>query len=180
MRRKKISFSGTNVRIIWHYSENSCCEWYIVSQKSRWRCALSICRGGGYSQSGAGPRTAQHQSTTHWQRGEQQAVETNLCSGWSVNFFQHQEKTDCRPLDLTNSSSIPRATKWTKFNKLNRMKKPGLSEAEFWGLLLKCDNCQKITTHEVFRYHLENCGEGHQHKGDVDTDTDVSESEQEI
>jgi hypothetical protein len=53
------------------------------------------------------------------------------------------------------------------------MKKPGLSEAEFRGLFVKCDNCQKITTREVFRYHLEVCGEGH--KGD----TDVSESEEE-
>jgi hypothetical protein len=54
------------------------------------------------------------------------------------------------------------------------MKKPGLSEAEFWGLFVKCDNCQKITTREVFKYHLEVCGK--EHKGD----TDVSESEEEI
>jgi hypothetical protein len=58
------------------------------------------------------------------------------------------------------------------------MKKPGLSEAEFQGLFVKCDNCQKITTREVFRYHLEVCGEGHE--GDANIDTDVSESEQEI
>lgn len=91
---------------------------------------------------------------------------------------KHQEKTDYHSLDLTDSSTaIPRATKWTKFNKLDRMRKPGLSEAEFWGLFVKCDNCQKITTREVFRYHLEDC-EGHQHEGDTDTDTDT-ESEQE-
>jgi hypothetical protein len=104
---------------------------------------------------------------------------------WRVSkfFSQHQEKTDCRPLDLTDSSStIPRATKWTKFNKLDRMMKPGLSEAEFRGLFVKCDICQKITTREVFRYHLKDCGEGQQRKGDADTDTDtdVSESDQEI
>ena len=64
--------------------------------------------------------------------------------------------------------------KWTKFNKLDRMKKPGLSEAEFWGLFVKCDNCQMITTHKVFRYHLEEC-EGYQHEGDTNT----SEEEQE-
>jgi hypothetical protein len=96
------------------------------------------------------------------------------------NCSKHQEKTDCGPLDLTDSfTTIPRATKWTKFNNLDRMKKPGLSEAEFWGLFVKCDNCYKITTREVFRYHLEGC-EGHQHEGDTDTDTDASESEQEI
>ena len=91
---------------------------------------------------------------------------------------KYLEKTDCH-LDLTDSSTIPRATKWTKFNKLDRMRKPGLSEAEFQGLFVKCENCQKITTHKVFRHHLEAC-EGHKHEEDTDTDTDASESEQEI
>ena len=82
---------------------------------------------------------------------------------------KHWENTDHHPLDLANSSTtIPRATKWTKFSKLDRMTKPGLSEAELWGLLAKCDICQKITTREVFRYHLEDC-EGYQHEGDTDT-----------
>ena len=82
---------------------------------------------------------------------------------WLVSKMSYAEKTDCRPLDLTDSSmTIPRATKWTKFSKLDRMKKPGLSEAEFWGLFIKCDNYQKITMRGVFRYHLEDC-EGHQH-----------------
>jgi hypothetical protein len=66
-------------------------------------------------------------------------------------------------------------TKWTKFSKLDRMKKPGLSEAEFWGLFVKCDNCQMITTREVFRYHLEEC-EGYQHEGDTDTSEEEQES----
>jgi hypothetical protein len=69
------------------------------------------------------------------------------------------------------------------------MRKPGLSEAEFRGLFVKCDNCQRITTREVFRYHLEDC-KGCQHEGDTDTsdsdleiyegDTDTLESELEI
>ena len=46
------------------------------------------------------------------------------------NGSKYPEKTDCH-LDLTDSSTIPRATKWTKFSKLNRMRKPGLLEAEF-------------------------------------------------
>ena len=37
------------------------------------------------------------------------------------------------------------------------MRKPGLSEEEFWGLFAKCDICQVITTQVVFRYHLEAC-----------------------
>src|ERR1700679_92192 len=77
-------------------------------------------------------------------------------------------------LDLADSSIIPRATKWTKFSKLDRMRKPGLSQSEFLGLFVKCDNCQRITTREVFRYHLEDC-DGYQHDGDTDTDTSESE-----
>jgi lysyl-tRNA synthetase class I len=52
------------------------------------------------------------------------------------------------------------------------MKKPCLSEAEFWGLFAKCDNCQKITTREVFRYHLEDC-EGYQHEEGTDTEQEI-------
>jgi hypothetical protein len=37
------------------------------------------------------------------------------------------------------------------------MRKPGLSEEEFWGLFAKCDICRAITTQDVFRYHLEAC-----------------------
>ena len=78
-------------------------------------------------------------------------------------------------LDLTDySTTIPRATKWTKMSKLDQMKKPGLSEKEFHGLFVKCENCKRITS-KVFRYHLEDC-EGYQHEGDTDT----LESEQEI
>jgi hypothetical protein len=82
---------------------------------------------------------------------------------------RHKEKADHHPLDLADFSiAIPRATKWTKFSKLDRMKKPGLSEAEFGGLFVKCDNCQRVTTREVFRYHLEDCI-GDQNGGDTDT-----------
>ena len=50
---------------------------------------------------------------------------------------KHQEKTDRNLLDLTDcSTAIPRATKWTKFSKLDRMKKPGLSEKLFHGLFV--------------------------------------------
>ena len=69
--------------------------------------------------------------------------------------------------------------KWTKFGKLDWMREPGLSEAEFQGLFAKCENCQKITKREVFRHHLE-AWEGHKHEEDTDTDTDASESEQDI
>ena len=89
---------------------------------------------------------------------------------------KHQENTDHHLLDLTDySTTIPRATKWTKISKLDRMKKPGLSEKKFHGLFVKCENCQRVTTREVFRYHLEDC-EGYQHEGDTDT----SESEREV
>ena len=78
----------------------------------------------------------------------------------SNNILSIKKKTDHHPLDLNVYSTIPRLTKWTKFAKIDRMKKPGLSE--------KCDNCQMVTTWEVFRYHLEDC-KGYQHEGDTDT-----------
>jgi len=62
-------------------------------------------------------------------------------------------------LDLTDPDSIiiPKQTKWKKIDKIGRMRKPGLSEEEFWGLFAKSDICQAITTQDVFRYHLEAC-----------------------
>jgi hypothetical protein len=44
-----------------------------------------------------------------------------------------------------------------KYDKIGRMRKPGLSEGEFYGLFAKCDIFQAITTRDVFRYHLEAC-----------------------
>jgi hypothetical protein len=89
--------------------------------------------------------------------------------------LEHQEKTDHCPLDLTNYSTTTSRTKWTKFSKLDRMRRPGLCEADFRGLFVKCDACERITTRNVFRYHLEGC-DGCEHGGDTDT----SESEQEV
>ena len=116
----------------------------------------------------------------HLQSLAHPVVHQHLMKFSSSNFSgvpEHQEKTDHHPLDLTGSSTtIPRVTKWAKFNKLDQMKKPGLSEVEFWGLFVKCDNCQRITTPKVFRYHLEDC-EGYQHEGLGDTDTSKTEQE---
>ena len=94
---------------------------------------------------------------------------------WPVSkqYPKHQENTDHHLLDLTVYSTIPRPTKWIKFTKLDRITKPGLSEKEFYGLFVKCENCQKVTTRDVFRYHLEGC-EGFQHEGDTDSDTSES------
>jgi hypothetical protein len=59
-----------------------------------------------------------------------------------------------------------------KFNKLGCMRSPGLSEADFWGLFAKCNACQKVTTRDVFRYHLEVC------EGDVSAeDTELEEED---
>jgi hypothetical protein len=74
-------------------------------------------------------------------------------------------------LDLTDPDSIiiPKQTKWKKFDKIGRMRKPGLSEEEFSGLFAKCDICQTITTRDVFRYHLEAC------QGDAVEDTEIED-----
>jgi hypothetical protein len=57
---------------------------------------------------------------------------------------KHEEKTDCCPLDLTNSSTIPRAMKWTRFNKLDQINKPGLSKTELWGLVRVSPSCTPV------------------------------------
>jgi hypothetical protein len=80
-------------------------------------------------------------------------------------------------LDLTDSIIIPRQTKWKKFDNIGRMRKPGLSQEEFWGLFAKCDICQAITTRDVFRYHLEACQ--CQLEGDAATEDTVTDSEEE-
>ena len=37
--------------------------------------------------------------------------------------------------------------------KLNCLDQPGLSEVEFFGLLMKCDACKLIMARQVFSYH---------------------------
>ena len=44
-------------------------------------------------------------------------------------------------------------TDWRKVNKLDCMDRPGLKEAEFFGLFVKCDACMLVMTHLVFSYH---------------------------
>lgn len=107
--------------------------------------------------------------------GNNRALKRTYAVAGQQQYPKHQENTDHHPLDLADSFvTIPRATKWTKFSKLDQMRNPGLSEEDFRGLFVQCENCQRITTRDVFRYHLEGC-EGYQHG-----DTDTSESEQEI
>ena len=72
---------------------------------------------------------------------------------------------------------VPKETKWNKFDKIGRMRSPGLSEAEFLGLFAKCDICQAITTRDVFRYHLEVC-EGDSRDVVSAEDTDLGSEEE--
>jgi len=44
-------------------------------------------------------------------------------------------------------------TDWRKFIKLDSLDRPGLTEAEFFGLFVKCDACKLIMTHQVFSVH---------------------------
>ena len=48
---------------------------------------------------------------------------------------------------------LPALTDWHKFNKLDRLNDPGLTEKEFLGLFVKCDACELITSHLVFDQH---------------------------
>jgi hypothetical protein len=44
-------------------------------------------------------------------------------------------------------------TDWRRFNKLDRLERPGLSEREFYGLFVKCDACGLVMTRLVFPGH---------------------------
>ena len=55
-------------------------------------------------------------------------------------------------IDLRNPP-LPTRTDWRKFDKLDRLNKPGLTEEEFLGLFVKCDACELITSHLVFNQH---------------------------
>ena len=48
---------------------------------------------------------------------------------------------------------IPARTDWRKFNKLDRLDRPRLTEKEFLGLFVRCDACELITSHLVFDQH---------------------------
>jgi hypothetical protein len=40
-----------------------------------------------------------------------------------------------------------------RFNKLDRLERPGLTELEFFGLFAKCEACGLVMTREVFSVH---------------------------
>ena len=44
-------------------------------------------------------------------------------------------------------------TDWRRFNKLDRLERPGVSEREFYGLFAKCDACNLVMTRLVFPDH---------------------------
>lgn len=44
-------------------------------------------------------------------------------------------------------------TDWRRFNKLDRLERPGLTEVEFFGLFAKCEACGLVMTRPVFPEH---------------------------
>ena len=44
-------------------------------------------------------------------------------------------------------------TDWRRFNKLDRLERPGLTEVEFFGLFAKCEACGLVMTRQVFPEH---------------------------
>lgn len=44
-------------------------------------------------------------------------------------------------------------TDWRRFNKLDTLERPGVSEREFYGLFTKCDACNLVMTRQVFPNH---------------------------
>ena len=46
-------------------------------------------------------------------------------------------------------------TDWRKIVKVDSMDRPGQSELEFFGLLVKCDVCELVMARQVFSYKME-------------------------
>ena len=44
-------------------------------------------------------------------------------------------------------------TDWRRFNKLDTLQRPGVSEREFYGLFAKCDTCNLVMTRLAFPNH---------------------------
>ena len=44
-------------------------------------------------------------------------------------------------------------TDWRRFNKLDTLQRPGVSEKEFYGLFAKCDACNLVMARLVFPDH---------------------------
>lgn len=62
-------------------------------------------------------------------------------------------------------------TDWRRFNKLDTMERPGVSEREFYGLFAKCDVCNLIMTRLAFPNHFcRPLGEDGMELTDVDED----------
>ena len=59
--------------------------------------------------------------------------------------------TDVPP--LARGADLGYQTDWRKFPKLDCMDRPGLKEAEFFGLFVKCDTCMLIMTRLMFPNH---------------------------
>ena len=59
----------------------------------------------------------------------------------------------CVGIDLRLNPPFPPQTDWAKFNMLDCLHGPGVTEEEFLGLFIKCDVCALITTHLVFDNH---------------------------
>jgi hypothetical protein len=57
------------------------------------------------------------------------------------------------PTPDLEGKDLSRRTDWRKFVKLDCMDRPGVTKDEFRGLFVKCDACELITTHLMFRNH---------------------------
>lgn len=54
---------------------------------------------------------------------------------------------------VTQGVDLGYETDWRRFNKLDRLERPGVSERDFYGLFAKCDACSLVMTRQVFPNH---------------------------
>jgi hypothetical protein len=80
------------------------------------------------------------------------AIEEDVCPSWYAKGYPMNAGL-CTGIDLPLNPQLPPQTDWTKFDKLDCLGGPGLTEKEFLGLFIKCDACALVTMHLVFDNH---------------------------
>jgi hypothetical protein len=64
-----------------------------------------------------------------------------------VNEYAHHN------IDISDISNTLEGPDWRRIKRLDRKKKPGLSEAELLTLIAKCGCCNLVMARNVFEFH---------------------------
>lgn len=79
---------------------------------------------------------------------------SSTCRRWPDGYYgSFPDHCAAEDLAMTAMEYKKRSTDWRKFNRLDAMVDPGLTEDEFLSLFVSCFTCELIMTHNVFNFH---------------------------